>query len=50
MDCKNCEYETVCNGLLYTQVRLGITTCRQGRYKRGSLPHPDKNGIQPETV
>jgi hypothetical protein len=29
--CNECGYLKVCNTLLYTQVRLGIITCHQGR-------------------
>ena len=34
MKCKECKFEPVCDGLLHTRVRLGITTCRQGMKAR----------------
>jgi len=29
--CNECGYQKVCNTLLYTQVKIGVATCHQGR-------------------
>jgi len=34
MKCQDCEYEKVCNSLLYGQVKFGMVKCKQGRKKK----------------
>lgn len=54
IECKVCKYQPVCNGLLYTQVKLGLTTCRQGMKisvpKKKAVVAPVKKQRKPRTT